>query len=55
MNTIGDYQIPKHVISQNTLEILTENQENAHKTTENQTSKFDFYIKTGNVIFTIGT
>ena len=25
MNTIGDYKIPKHVIDQNTLEILIEN------------------------------
>ena len=53
MNIIKDYKIPKHVTYQNTLEILMKNMKKMDTITPNQTSKYDFYIKIGNVIFII--
>ena len=46
MNTIGNYNIPKHVTDQNSLEILIENMKKID-TEKQQTKppKTDFYIK----------
>ena len=55
INTTGDFNIPKHLTDQNTLEILMEST-NKMDTDQQQinTTKCDFYIKISNVISTIG-
>ena len=54
MRTLGDYKIPKHVMGQNTLEILIENMNKIDRE-QHQTSKYDSYIKISNVISIIDT
>ena len=49
--SIGDYKIPKDLTDQNSDK---KHEENEHRTTANRTSEYDFYIKIGNVISTIG-
>ena len=53
MNTIGDYKNPKHVTDKIFWNSDRKREENGYKTI-NQTSEYDFYMKIGHVISTIG-